>query len=219
MFFKTYFATIIIHHLVAFSRGSPIDFTPSEKSLEARAPTEFVHPGVFLNTAQLDFVKLQVNSGAQPWADGYKKMLDSSLGSLTRTPKPHATVECGPTSVPNKGCSDETDDALAAYVTSLAWYITGNIQYARQAISYMNAWARNITNHTNSNAPLQTAWAAASWTRAAEIIRYTKAGWSAGDIAAFEKMLREVYLPGIIVGSDPGYNGNWDLGLKNPSRD
>ena len=220
MFFKTYFAASIIYHLVAFAHGSPVDFTSSnvEKSLEARAPTKFVHPGVFLNTAQLDFIKSKVNSGAQPWTDGYKKMLDSSLGSFTliQPPKPRATVECGEAPKPDYGCSDESRDALAAYVMSLAWYITGKAQYAQKAISYMNAWAGTIKTHTNFNAQIQTAWAATSWTRAAEIIRYTNAGWSAGDITAFENVLRKVYLPNIIGGSDVAYNGNWELGLKNP---
>lgn len=75
--------------------------------------------------------------------------------------------------------------------------------------SYMNAWANTITNHTNSNALLQTGWSGASWARAAEIIRYTYNGWAANDIAAFEKMLRNVYLPNLLVGSQN--NGNWEL--------
>lgn len=73
----------------------------------------------------------------------------------------------------------------------------------------MNAWAKTIKDHTNSNAPLQTGWAGASWARAAEIIRHTYHGWAASDVAAFEKMLRNVYLPKVIVGSRN--NGNWDL--------
>lgn len=126
-------------------------------------------------------------------------------------------MECGVESKPDYGCTDEGKDAFAAYVMSLAWYITGKPQYAQKAISYMNDWAGTIKAHTNSNALIQTAWVATSWTRAAEIIRYTKAGWSASDIAAFENMLQKVYLPSIIGGSDVAYNGNWELGLGNPS--
>jgi hypothetical protein len=37
----------------------------------------------------------------------------------------------------------------------------------------MDAWLATITDHTNSNAPLQSAWAGSVWPRAAEIIRYT----------------------------------------------
>lgn len=98
---------------------------------------------------------------------------------------------------------------------SLAWYVTGGAQYAQKAISYMNAWARTIKAHTNSNAPLQAGWAGASWARAAEIIRHTNAGWSSSDVAAFEDMLRNVYLPTVIKGSNS--NGNWELGKNGNS--
>lgn len=74
----------------------------------------------------------------------------------------------------------------------------------------MNAWAKSIKAHTNSNAPLQTGWAGAPWTRAAEIIRHTDAGWAAVDITTFENMLKNVYLPTVIKGSQS--NGNWELG-------
>jgi len=93
---------------------------------------------------------------------------------------------------------------------SLAWYISDSTKYAQKAISYMNAWAQTIQGHNNSNAPLQTGWSGASWARAAEIIRYSNAGWAASDIATFENMLRNVYLPEVIVGSNS--NGNWELG-------
>jgi hypothetical protein len=93
---------------------------------------------------------------------------------------------------------------------SLLWYISGTAQYAQKAISYMNAWATTIKAHTNSNAPLQTGWAGSVWARAAEIIRYTNAGWAASDITAFENVLRNVYLPTVIEGSQS--NGNWELG-------
>ena len=42
--------------------------------------------------------------------------------------------------------------------------------------------------------------------RAAEIIRYTGAGWSNNDIARFEAMLQDVYLPLVIVGWSNGAN-------------
>lgn len=170
----------------------------------------FKHPGVFLDNEQLDFIESMVNSGAQPWKEAYDSMLSSPLGSTTRTAKPIPTVECGPTSKPDHGCSDEKQDAIAAYTISLAWYISGSKDYAEKAIYYMNAWAKTITAHTNSNAPLQTGWSGSSWARAAEIIRHTYGGWSPGDIKKFEDMLRNVYLEEVIVGSSK--NGNWDLG-------
>ena len=204
------FAALQILTLASCSPTSNVP-TPEYQTLQPRAPATFTHPGVLLDKAQLDFIKSKVQSGAQPWTDAYNDMLSSTLGSTTRTPSPVATVACGPNSMnPDVGCKEERQDALAAYAMSLAWYITGKTSYAQKAISYMNAWARTISAHTDSNALLQTGWAGAGWARAAEIIRYTNAGWASSDITAFENMLRNVYLPTLIGGSNS--NGNWELG-------
>ncbi|MFJ8058810.1 alginate lyase family protein [Streptomyces sp. NPDC096142] len=172
------------------------------------APAIFVHPGVDVSRSQLDFARTEVLAGAQPWKGAYDQMMASSYASLSRTPKPRAVVECGSYSNPNYGCTDEREDAIAAYTDALAWYITKDARYAQKAIAIMDAWSATITSHTNSNAPLQTGWAGASWPKAAEIIKYTYTGtWT--NSARFATMLRNVYLPEIINGSNS--NGNWEL--------
>ncbi|RVX38910.1 alginate lyase [Nonomuraea polychroma] len=176
------------------------------------APATFAHPGVLVSKAQLDFVRSKVNAGAQPWKAAYDQMVASSLASLSRTPKPRAVVECGSYSNPNYGCTDERQDALAAYTDALIWYISRDSRYAQKAIQIMDAWSAVITDHTNSNAPLQTGWAGSSWPRAAEIIRYTYTGWSATGVNRFATMLRNVYLPEVINGRATT-NGNWELSM------
>ncbi|MBO3748442.1 alginate lyase family protein [Streptosporangiaceae bacterium NEAU-GS5] len=180
---------------------------PAAVTAPARAAT-FVHPGVLVSKAQLDFIRSKVNSGAQPWKAAYDAMIANSLASLSRTPKPRSVVECGPYSNPNNGCTDEREDALAAYTDALAWYISRNSAYAKKAIQLMDAWSATITSHTNSNAPLQTGWAGSVWPRAAEIIRYGyTGGWP--NMSRFGTMLRTVYLPKVAGGSSS--NGNWEL--------
>ncbi|MGW7237368.1 alginate lyase family protein [Streptomyces sp. NPDC054813] len=172
------------------------------------APSTFVHPGVTVSKAQLDFARTEVLAGAQPWKAAYDQMMASKYADLNRTPAPRATVECGSYSNPNYGCTDEREDAIAAYTDALAWYITKDARYAQKAIQIMDAWSATITSHTNSNAPLQTGWAGSSWPKAAEIIRYTYTGTWANE-ARFATMLRNVYLPTVIKGSNS--NGNWEL--------
>ena len=200
-------ATLILSFAVGHCFCVPL----ADSSLSPRAPATFKHPGVFVSRAQLDFVKAKVAESAQPWADAYTALLQDGLTSLTRKPKPRAVVECGSKSNPNNGCTDERQDALAAYALSLAWYISGDAKYAQKSISYMNAWAAALQSHTNSNAPLQTAWAGTSWARAGELIKHTYTGWSSSDVSAFENMLRTKYLPTVRQGSP--LTGNWDLGM------
>ncbi|MFI2200306.1 alginate lyase family protein [Streptomyces sp. NPDC020192] len=174
----------------------------------AAAPVTFVHPGVTVSRAQLDFARGKVLAGAEPWKSAYDQMMASQYASLGRTPKPRAVVECGPYSNPNYGCTDEREDAIAAYTDALAWYITRDDRYAKKAIELMDAWSATLTDHTNSNAPLQTAWAGASWAKAAELITHTYTGtWA--NAGRFATLLRTVYLPEVINGSNS--NGNWEL--------
>lgn len=169
------------------------------------APAAFVHPGVLDSRAQLDFVKAKVAAGAEPWTSAYHAMIDSSYASLSRQPTPYTVVECGSYSNPNIGCTNERQDAIAAYTDALAFYISGNAAYAQESIKLMDAWSNTITGHTDSNAPLQTGWAGSSWARAGELIRYTyTGGWA--NMSRFETMLRNVYLPTVIKGSNS--NGN-----------
>lgn len=178
-------------------------------AVRAAAPAAFTHPGVLVSRPQLDFVRAKVQAGAQPWKSAYDQMMGSKYASLSRTAKPRAVVECGSYSNPNYGCTDEREDAIAAYTLSLAWYVTQDSRYAVKAIEIMDAWSAVIKDHTNSNAPLQTGWAGSSWPRAAEIIKYTYSGWP--NAGRFATMLRTVYLPKVINGSNS--NGNWELSM------
>lgn len=123
----------------------------------AAAPAAFTHPGVLVSRPQLDFVRAKVQAGAQPWKSAYDQMMGSKYASLGRTAKPRAVVECGSYSNPNYGCTDEREDAIAAYTLSLAWYITQDSRYAVKAVEIMDAWSAVIKDHTNSNAPCRPA--------------------------------------------------------------
>ncbi|MER7482147.1 alginate lyase family protein [Streptomyces sp. NPDC126510] len=174
------------------------------------APAAFAHPGVTVSKSQLDFTRSKVNAGAQPWKGAFDQMMASKYAGLNRTPKPRAVVECGSYSNPDLGCTDEREDAIAAYTHALAWYLTRDERHARKAIELMDAWSAVIRDHTGSNAPLQTGWAGSSWPRAAEIIKYTYTG-SWANSGRFATMLRTVYLPEVINGSNS--NGNWELSM------
>ena len=187
----------------------------SASARAAKAPDTFAHPGVTVSEDQLKLVRTKVEAGAQPWKDAFDQMAGSKYADPDRTPKPRANVECGSYSDPNHGCTDEREDAIAAYTNALAWYVTRDAGYAKKAIELMDAWSGTIKEHTNSNAPLQTGWAGSSWPKAAEIIKYTYVDSGSGREWAeedrFRTMLRDVYLPEVIKGSNS--NGNWELSM------
>jgi len=185
--------------------------TAQEPQGKAETAGAFIHPGIQIDKAQLDFVKARLAAHAEPWNTAFAAIKNSSFGSLKYKPKPRANVECGAYSNPDHGCSDEKNDAIAAYTHALLWYFTEDRAHARKAIEIMNAWSAVLVKHTNSNAPLQAAWAASVFPRAAELVRHTYDGWAKRDVDAFEKMLSKVYMPLVDHGSDS--NGNWELSM------
>ena len=88
--------------------------------------------------------------------------------------------------------------------------MTRDGRYAAKAIEVMDAWSATIRDHTNTNAPLQTAWAGSSWPRAAEIIKHVHGNWP--NAGRFATMLRDVYLPEVVDGR-ARTNGNRELSV------
>jgi len=174
----------------------------------------FVHPGVFVSGEQLAFVKAQVNAGVEPFASEFQSAVKNQIGSHSYKPEgPPASgiIECGPYSKPDYGCSADDNDGSAAYLQALLWYITGDTSYASVVINLLNTYGENLKAFTNSNGPLQAAWSLLKWTRAAEIIKNTDAGWSQSDFEQYTQMLYRVYLPKVYHGA--GDNGNWELSM------
>ncbi|WP_327142926.1 alginate lyase family protein [Nocardia sp. NBC_01327] len=135
-------------------------------------------------------------------------MAGSAYARLDFAPRARAVVDCGSYSKPDNGCTDERRDAVAAYTDALDWYLSGDDRYAVKAIEIMDAWSGTIRDHTNSNAPVQSGWAASIWVRPAELIR---AGHDWPQAGRFAEMLRKVYLPKVVGGSQS--NGNWELSM------
>ncbi|MEU6814121.1 ricin-type beta-trefoil lectin domain protein [Streptomyces sp. NPDC046860] len=187
--------------------GTAVAAPTAAQPEQTRAPQTFAHPGVNITSTQLEFVRTKVQQGASPWKGAYDAMINNSLASLSRVPKPRADVNCGQSSNPNNGCTDERQDAIAAYTDALAWSISGDERYAKKAIQIMDAWSWTITKHTGDNTGIQTAWSAASWVKAAELMKYQYGNWP--NAARFANMLRTVYLPVVVNGDDR--TSNWDL--------
>ena len=112
----------------------------------------------------------------------------------------------------NCGCKEESADATAALLQSYLWAITRNPVWAVRATGIMNHYADNLRGYNHSfNGPLEAAWAAQKWGRAAEILNSTGAPWAPSAVAAFATMLQTHSVPMLWNGSCD--NGNWELSM------
>jgi hypothetical protein len=121
---------------------------------------------------------------------------------------------------PDKASGDveHLDDARAAYTQALMWAYTGNQAYADKTKQILDAWSGKLTKiefdvptpdgtqKLWDNGKLQAGWGASLFARAAEIIRYTGAGWSTTSAERYEKLLHDVYQPLVITSWSNGAN-------------
>jgi hypothetical protein len=198
-------------------------------------PAPFVHPGILVNKAQLDFVKAKIAGGADPWASAFARVQADFYGQKTYQPHPPTAAQatyltpattdgvviCGSFSDPDVHCTDEKNDGVAAYTQALLWYFSGDEAYAQKAVEILNDWA-TLKKHTGFNTALQASWMGTEFARAAEIMQYSYPKWAASDVAAFKAMMRATYLQDLQVGlpgqarlGDAAYgqNGNWMLSI------
>jgi hypothetical protein len=166
----------------------------------------FVHPGLLNSKADLERMKDGVAKKTEPIYSGYEVFsADPQSGSTYKMQGPLAEVSRNPTV--GQGAYDS--DANAAYHNAIMWYITGNKAYAEESKEIINAWSRTLKSITGKDAVLMAGLGPFKMINAAEIIRYTNAGWSADDIKQAEKNFKEVVYP-VLKDFAPFANGNWD---------
>jgi len=167
----------------------------------------FIHPGIDQRSEDLAYMKKKVLAGEQPWKGAFDRL--KSAVDTNFVVKAHTHVLRGPYGKPNIGGDDLSKCANMAYNYALVWYITHDRVYATRAIDLLNTWSPTLWDLDYNDAKLLAAWTGHLLCNAAEILRYSNAGWQQKDIAAFSRMLMTVYYP-LMRPYYPQANGNWD---------
>ncbi|SEW31799.1 right-handed parallel beta-helix repeat-containing protein [Chitinophaga arvensicola] len=167
----------------------------------------FSHPGMNQSRADLDYMKQQVRSGAEPWKSAFERL--KAATDLQYNIQAYTHVLRGPFGKPNIGGGELSKGADLAYDCAVLWYITGEQVYADKAIAIINTWSAQLWDFDYNDAKLLAAWTGHVFCNAAEIIRCTPAGWKQPDVERFTHMLMTVYYP-LMRYYFPQANGNWD---------
>jgi hypothetical protein len=170
----------------------------------------FIHPGMDQSDNDLAYMKQRVLAGAEPWKSAFERLKANTDTSYNVAAYTH--VLRGPSGNPNIGGNELSKGAGVAYNCALLWYITNDKAYANKAIAIMNAWSARLWDFDYNDAKLLAAWTGHVFCNAAEIIRYTHAGWQPKDIDQFTHMLMTVYYP-LMRYYYPTANGNWDAAI------
>jgi len=166
----------------------------------------FRHPGVLQSREDLERMRTGVAAMAEPLYSGYKVFAgDSASLADYRMQGPLKMVGRNPT----VGQTAYDNDANAAYQNAVMWAITGDRRHAEKAIAIIDAWSSTLNEITGRDAVLMAGLGPFKMVNAAEIIRYTNAGWSEEGILRAEANFKAVVYP-VIKDFAPFANGNWD---------
>ncbi|GAA4311149.1 right-handed parallel beta-helix repeat-containing protein [Compostibacter hankyongensis] len=167
----------------------------------------FVHPGIDQSAKDLAYLKQLIARKQEPWKSAYDKLVKDT--DTTFAVHAHAHVLRGPYAKPNIGGDDLSQSATVAYNCALLWYLTKDRNYAHTAIRILDGWSDTLWDFDYNDAKLLAGWTGHAFCNAAEILRYTDAGWSQKGVDRFTHMLMTVYYP-LLRYYFPTANGNWD---------
>lgn len=166
----------------------------------------FIHPGLLQSRQDLDRIKRDVATRQEPVYSGYRLFREDPASSAAyKIQGPLTVVGRNPTV--GQGIYDS--DASAAYQCALMWCITGDTAYAQKAKEIVNAWSYTLQSITGRDAILMAGLGPFKMINAAEILRYTGAGWSDADVRQAERCFKTVVYP-VLKDFAPFANGNWD---------
>lgn len=174
----------------------------------APADPPFIHPGLLQSREDLERIKTAVAQKQEPIYSGYEIFRTNSQSQLKYKMRgPLATIGRNPT----VGQTAYDSDANSAYQLAIQWCATGDIAYAKKSEQIIDAWAATLKSITGRDAVLMAGLGPFKMVNAAEILRYTDAGWPPAAIQQAETNFREVIYP-VIENFAPFANGNWDTG-------
>ena len=166
----------------------------------------FAHPGMLQSAADLRRMREAVQTRKQPIYSGFEKLRDDPRSKLTYRPV-GASEEIGRN--PNVRSDMFDSDCNAAYQCAVMGHITDDPAYFHLSARIVDDWATTLKRVTGADAILCAGLGGFKIANAAELLRWSSAGWPQKNAEKFGRMLREVLLP-VLFNFAPFANGNWD---------
>ncbi|WP_180687575.1 alginate lyase family protein [Streptomyces gossypiisoli] len=177
----------------AIGMGTALQAPPATAAPATAAPAAgaaFAHPGLLHTRADLDRMAAKVKAGAEPYTAGYAKLAANRHAQSGWTANPQAIVYRGAGSPQNYRTL--YNDVHAAYQNALRAHVSGDSAHADTAVAVLNAWSAELTSLRGSaDRFLAAGLYGYQFANAAELVR----DHADFDLARFQKMLREVFLP------------------------
>jgi hypothetical protein len=205
--------TFLVSGLASVAGGRFLGFSAlvsqNKGATKHTKPHQFVHPGILQNRSDLDFIKVRVERGENPWKAAWDKLLTQPTSSLDLVPQPWTHIYRGSYGAGQTGVNELNSSVSALQSHVVQWWVTKKEEHAHKCIEILDAWSGTLCDFAGNDAMLLAGWTGGSLANAAEILRFSHSDWKPDSIMRFERMLQTVYVP-LLRGYFPEANGNWD---------
>ena len=188
--------------------------------IDTLAPTVAMkHDGAYYT--QADIERAKANLTTEPWASGWKILINNSHAQKNYTAHPTVKLIRGGKSAEEPdpdNYSNAMNDAAAAFQLGIRWKISGDDSYAQAAVKILNAWASTCTAVTGDpNVALGLGFYGYEFAVAGEQLR-DYSGWEATDFQKYQQWMLTVFAAGNLTFLKYHMNchpehawSNWDL--------
>lgn len=186
---------------------------PSISSAQSTDSAIFLHPGILYTAEDLALMKDKVAKRQSPWHPEWQLMQTNRLAQPDYSNAFYSTVYRNDPVNSHKGNADLQNSSSAALMLAIEWSVTGDRAYADAALRILNGWSGSLKSIQGRDAQLAASLYGYKLLNAAEIMRYSDAGWTKAEIDRFTSMMINVFYPltrtyGYVNGG--WANGNWD---------
>lgn len=196
--------------------------TIAAKYIDTLSPTTpMKHAGGLNTPADFDRIRQKVSTQTEPWYSGWQKLVANSHAQSSYVANPTVKLIRGGNSAEEPdpdNYSRAMNDAAAAYQLALRWKISTDTNYARTAVTILNAWAKTCTKLSGDpNVALGAGIYGYEFAVAGELLRDFP-GWQPADFTKYRQWMVNVFysvnysfLSGHF-GCHPEHSwSNWDL--------
>ncbi|MFC5652688.1 alginate lyase family protein [Paenibacillus solisilvae] len=157
----------------------------------------YPHPGGLHSQSQINQVKTKVQANIGPWKPAYDVLI--AKADWLNNEKPSASADFyvpGYYSNPDghvRASASLQDDVKAAYVSAVAYALTGIASYGNKTIEILNDWAYTNTHLGGDDSTLVMAYAGVGFIQAAELVD-DLGSWNPADKSQFKSWVSNVFL-------------------------
>lgn len=165
------------------------------ESKDISVPLKHYMDGVYALHTEDDFKRIRQYKEMTPWKEGYEKLKSSEYSQLGWNKNaPVETIKRGVSG--DENYINAARGAAAAYQMGLRWKIENNSEYAKKAVSILNAWASTTKKlGGNTNVSLAAGIYGYEFAIAGELLSGYKPWGESEDFTKYQQWMLEVFLP------------------------